>query len=79
MVADMQPNLHQRRRTAEQVAKMLRAQIGQPVNAAVGLPKARDNQDSVSPDGVYHEDGTSDPGIQHGVTGTGNGPIIGRG
>ena len=68
--------IHERRELTEK----LRGMRGKPIsNAPVGLPRPSDNTDASAPDGFYHDDGTFDPGIQHGVTGSGNGPITGRG
>jgi hypothetical protein len=47
------------------------------VNEPKGLPEMSHN-DNQTPDGVYEHEKLSDPGIQNPVTGTGNGPIIGR-
>ena len=46
-----------------------------PIGPA-GLPSAATNQDGTV-EGKYWDDNLTDPGILHGVTGTGNGPIIG--
>ena len=40
------------------------------------LPVANTNSDNTN-EGKYWDEWLSDPGILHGVTGTGNGPIIG--
>jgi len=67
----MKPNEHRN------VVSLLKQLRGKPVpNDPSGLPKPPDNADTVV-DGQYGEEGTTDPGILHGVTGTGNGPIIG--
>ena len=61
------------------VVSMLKQQRGKPIpNSPSGLPKPPDNADT-SVDGQYGEEGATDPGVLHGVTGTGNGPIIGIG
>lgn len=63
----------------KKVVEVLRRTRGKTIsNDPTGLPKQPDN-DNKTPDGQYEDDGTSDPGVQHGVTGTGIGPIIGAG
>ena len=41
-----------------------------------GLPGAASNEDKTV-EGKYWDDNLTDPGILHGVVGTGNGPLIG--
>lgn len=61
------------------LAKFLRSVRGKTLpNNPKGLPSRQSNEDYTA-DGQYRDDGLSDPGILHGVTGTGNGPIIGIG
>jgi len=62
-----------------QLVDELRQLRERPVpNAPKGLPAAAVNADNTS-EGKYWDEWLTDPGILHGVTGTGNGPIIGRG
>jgi len=46
-------------------------------NEPKGLPEMSSN-DNQTPDGVYEQEKLTDPGIKNPVTGTGNGPILGR-
>jgi hypothetical protein len=62
------------------VVSLLKQLRGKPVpNHPTGLPSPRSNDNDVTTDGVYRDEGLTDPGIIGGVTGTGNGPIIGVG
>ena len=63
-----------------QVVEVLKGIRGKPLShvaVPTGIPRPQTNED-VSQDGKYMEENTTDPGQIGGVTGTGNGPIIGR-
>jgi hypothetical protein len=64
-------------RQVVEVLKGVRGKTLSQIAVPTGLPRYQTNED-VSQDGKYMDDGTTDPGQIGGVTGTGNGPIIGR-
>jgi hypothetical protein len=60
------------------VVSLLKQLRGKPVpNHPAGIPTPRLNSDDTI-DGTFRDEGLTDPGIVGGVTGNGNGPIIGQ-
>ena len=62
-----------------QIVDQLRQLRGRSApNAPKGLPRQPQNGDNTI-EGKYWDENLTDPGILHGVTGTGNGPLIAGG
>lgn len=48
-------------------------------NDPKGLPAKRTTNSKDENEGVYKQDGLADPGFQNYITGSGKGPLLGRG